>query len=144
MRRHREAEVILGIAFGLGIVAGLRTFTPLAAVFLMRGGIWGIVFSIAAVGEYVVDALPNTPSRTAAVGVSARILSGAFAGWMIATMHAGSGILGGVAGVAGAVIGTFGGHRARMAAIARIGGYPAAALEDAVAIGLAACLISLS
>jgi uncharacterized membrane protein len=61
LRRHREAEVILGIAFGLGIVAGLRTFTPLAAVFLMRGGIWGIVFSIAAVGEYVVDALPNTP-----------------------------------------------------------------------------------
>jgi hypothetical protein len=57
LRRHREAEVILGIAFGLGIVAGLRTFTPLAAVFLMRGGIWGIVFSIAAVGEYVLNTL---------------------------------------------------------------------------------------
>jgi uncharacterized membrane protein len=58
-------------------------------------------------------------------------------------MHSGSGILGGVAGVIGAVIGTFGGHAARIAAIARIGGYPAAVLEDLVAIGLAACLISL-
>jgi len=134
--------MVLWLAFGLGIVAGLRTFTPLAAVFLMRGGIWGIVFSIAAVGEYVADALPNTPSRTGAVGLSARIVSGAFAGWMITTMHTGSGILGAVAGIIGAVIGTFGGHAARLAAIARIGGYPAAVLEDAVAIGLAAVIVT--
>lgn len=132
----------LWLAFGLGIVAGLRTFTPLAAVFLMRGGVWGVVFSIAAVGEYVVDVLPNTASRTAAVGLSARIVSGALAGWMITTMHTGPGLLGGVAGVAGAVIGTFGGHAARIAAIARIGAYPAAAVEDAVAIGLAAIVVT--
>ncbi len=132
----------LWLAFGLGIVAGLRTFTPLAAVFLMRGTVWGVVFSIAAVGEYVVDALPTTPSRTSAVGLSARIVSGAVAGWMIATMHTGPAILGAAAGVAGAVIGTFGGHAARLAAIARIGGYPAAALEDAVAIGLAAIIVT--
>jgi len=132
----------LRLAFGLGIVAGLRTFTPLAAIFLMRSTVWGVVFSIAAVGEYVVDALPTTPSRTAAVGLSARIVSGAVAGWMITTMHSGSGLLGGAAGVVGAVIGTFGGHAARLAAIARIGGYPAAALEDVVAIGLAAVLVT--
>jgi uncharacterized membrane protein len=51
-------------ALGLGLVSGLRTFTPVAAVMLVRGGIWGIVLAVAAVGEYVVDVLPNTPSRT--------------------------------------------------------------------------------
>jgi uncharacterized membrane protein len=134
--------MIFLLAFGLGIVAGLRTFTPLAAVFLVRGGIWGIVLSIAAVGEYVVDVLPNTPSRTGAGGLSARIVSGALAGWVFTSMHQGSGILGAVAGVVGAVIGTFGGHAARIAGIARVGSYPAAILEDAVAIGLAALIVT--
>ena len=79
------------LALGLGFVSGLRTFTPVAAVMLARGGIWGIVLAVAAVGEYVVDVLPNTPSRTQAMGLSARVVSGAFVGWMIATMHDGSG-----------------------------------------------------
>lgn len=132
----------LVLAFGLGIVAGLRTFTPIAAVLLVRGGIWGIVFAVAAAGEYVVDVLPNTPSRTGALGLSARLVSGAFAGWTIATMHAGAGLSGAIAGVLGAVIGTFAGHAARLAAIARIGGYPAAIAEDLVAIGLAAFTVT--
>ena len=37
------------LALGLGFVSGLRTFTPVAAVMLVRGGIWGIVLAIAAV-----------------------------------------------------------------------------------------------
>src|SRR6476661_1464869 len=78
------------LALSLGFVAGLRTITPVAAVMLARGGIWGIVLAVAAVGEYVVDVLPNTPSRTQAMGRSARVVSGAFVGWMIATMHDGS------------------------------------------------------
>jgi uncharacterized membrane protein len=126
------------LALGLGFVSGLRTFTPVAAVMLVRGGIWGIVLAFAAVGEYVVDVLPNTPSRTQAMGLSARVVSGAFVGWMIATMHDGSGI----AGIAGAVIGTYAGHAARLAAIDRIGGYPAAIVEDLVAIGLAAFIVT--
>ena len=129
------------LALGLGFVSGLRTFTPVAAVLLVRGGIWGIVLAVAAVGEYVVDVLPNTPSRTQAVGLSARVVSGAFVGW-IATMHDGSGMFGAIAGIAGAVIGTYAGHAARLAAIARIGGYPAAIVEDLVAIGLAAFIVT--
>ena len=68
----------LFLALGIGFVSGLRTFTPVAAVLLVRGGIWGIVLAIAAVGEYVLDVLPNTPSRTQAMGLSARVVSGAF------------------------------------------------------------------
>ena len=130
------------LALGLGFVSGLRTFTPVAAVLLVRGSIWGIVLAVAAVGEYVWDLLPNTPSRTQAMGISARVISGAFAGWMIATMHEGSGIFGAIAGIAGAVIGTYAGHAARLAAIARIGDYPAAIIEDLLAIGLAAFIVT--
>jgi len=102
----------------------------------------GYRLAVAAVGEYVVDVLPNTPSRTQAMGLSARVVSGAFVGWMIATMHDGSGMFGAIAGIAGAVIGTYAGHAARLAAIARIGGYPAAIVEDLVAIGLAAFIVT--
>jgi uncharacterized membrane protein len=130
------------LALCLGFVAGLRTLTPVAAVLLVRGGIWGIVAAVAAAGEYVVDALPSAPSRTRVAGLSVRLVSGAFVGWTIATMHDGPGLFGAVAGVAGAVIGTYGGHAARLAAIARIGAYPAAILEDAVAIGLAALIVT--
>jgi uncharacterized membrane protein len=132
----------LFLALGIGFVSGLRTFTPVAAVLLVRGGIWGIVLAVAAVAEYVVDLLPNTPSRTQALGLSARVVSGAFVGWMIATMHDGSEMFGGIAGIAGAVIGAYAGHAARLAAIARIGRYPAAIVEDLVAIGLAAFIVT--
>src|SRR5262245_23649382 len=104
---------------------------------LVRGGIWGIVSAIAAVGEYVWDVLPNTPSRTQTVDLSARVASGAFVGWMIATMHDGSGMFGVIAG-----IGTYAGHAARLAAIARIGCYPAAIVEDLVAVGIAAFIVT--
>jgi uncharacterized membrane protein len=130
------------LALGLGFVSGLRTFTPVAAVMLVRGSIWGIVMAVAAVAEYVWDVLPNTPSRTQARGLSARVVSGAFVGWMIATMHDGSGMFGAIAGIAGAVVGAYAGQAARLAAIARIGGYPAAIVEDLVAIGLAAFIVT--
>ena len=85
--------------------------------------------------------MPNTPSRTQAIGLSARVVSGAFVGWMIATMHDGSGISGAIAGIAGAVIGAYG-SRCASPAIARIGPYPAAIVEDLVAIGLAAFIVT--
>ena len=130
------------LALSLGFVSGLRTFTPVAAVLLVRGGIWGVILTAAALGEYVVDVLPTTPSRTQAMGLSARVVSGAFVGWMIAMMHDGSGVFGAIAGIVGAVIGTYAGHAVRLAAIARIGGYPAAIMEDLIAIGLAAFIVT--
>ena len=52
---------ILLLSLCLGFVSGLRSFTPIAAVLIRRGSIWGIVLAIAAVGEYVLDLLPNMP-----------------------------------------------------------------------------------
>lgn len=132
----------LVLALILGIVSGLRVFTAPAAVLLVRGGIWGIVLAIFALVEYVVDAMPKTPSRTAPMSVFLRLISGAFVGWMIATGHGASGIAGGITGVIGALIGTYGGHAVRMMAIARIGPIPAAITEDIVAIALAAFAVT--
>jgi uncharacterized membrane protein len=132
----------LALALLLGIVSGLRVFTAPAAVLLVRGGIWGIILAIVALAEYVVDAMPKTPSRTAPPSVVLRLISGAFVGWAIATGHGASGIAGGIAGIIGALIGTYGGHALRIAAIARIGAIPAAITEDIVAIALAAFAVT--
>jgi uncharacterized membrane protein len=133
--------MILAFAFVLGIVSGLRTFTSPAAVMLRAGGVVSIVLVIAAIAEYIGDALPQAPSRTGPVGLTARLISGAFVGWVIA-LPAGFPVPGAIAGIIGAVIGTFGGHTARVAAIARVGALPAAFIEDFAAIGLAALIVT--
>ncbi|GAC1393054.1 MAG: hypothetical protein NVSMB31_11940 [Vulcanimicrobiaceae bacterium] len=129
------------IALGLGFVSGLRTFTSIAVLLLSRGGIWGIITAVAAVGEYVVDLMPWVPSRTKMPSIIVRPLSGAFVGYLFSTMHGGSGLIGGVGGVIGALAGTFGGHAARLWAIDRIGAFPAGLAEDLVAIGIAVLLV---
>ena len=86
--------------------------------------------------------MPNIPSRTALPSIVVRPLSGAIAGWWISAAHGGSTIAGAIAGIIGALIGTYGGHAARVAAIARIGAIPAAIAEDVVAIALAALLVT--
>jgi uncharacterized membrane protein len=131
------------LALGIGFVSGLRAMTSLAALALSRGvGIWGIVLGVAAVGEYVADASPKIPSRTALPSIVVRPLSGAIAGWFISAWHGGSPVGGAIAGAAGALIGTYGGHAARAAAIEKIGAIPAAVTEDVVAIALAAFLVT--
>ncbi len=50
--------------------------------------------------------------------------------------------MGAIAGIIGALLGTYGGHAARLAAISAIGALPAAILEDAVAIGLAFIIVT--
>jgi uncharacterized membrane protein len=130
-------------ALALGLVAGLRTFTAPAAVFLARGGIAGIVLACVALGELIADKLPKIPARTSPPALIARIVSGGFVGWyFISSSDGGSAILGAGLGVVGALIGAFGGVRVRRFAIDRIGAIPAALCEDAIAIGLAAFVVT--
>lgn len=133
---------ILLLAFAIGFVSGLRTFTSLAALMLVRGGVWGWILAVAAVGEHVADAMPRIPSRTRLPSIVIRPLSGAIAGGLISASHGGSLAAGAIAGIAGALAGTYGGHAARVAAIVRIGALPAAIAEDAVAIALAAYIVT--
>ena len=140
-----------------GIVAGLRAFTPLAAVswaarlgHLQLADTWLAflsyqwtpwVFSLLAVGEYVTDQLPSTPSRKVPMQFGARLVSGGFCGAAIG-LSAGGWIVGLVAGLIGAVVGTYGGAAARGRLAAAFGrDLPAALVEDALAVVLGAVII---
>jgi uncharacterized membrane protein len=126
----------------LGVVAGLRTLTAPAALYLARGGVAGYVLAVAALAELVVDMLPATPPRTAPLALIGRIVSGAVVGWMLCAWHGASPFAGAVAGVLGALIGTYGGKAARLWLITRAGAVPAALIEDVVAIGLAIAVVT--
>ena len=92
------------------------------------------LLTLLALGEFVGDQLPSTPSRTVPMQFSARLLSGAICGAAIGLPH--DAMFGGLlAGVVGAVIGTLGGHafRLRLAAAFKKD-MPAAFIEDAIAI----------
>jgi uncharacterized membrane protein len=139
------------LAFLIGIIAGFRTMTAPAAIswaawlgrLALEGGWLAFlgyswtpwIFTVLALGEFVGDQLPSTPSRTVPMQFGARLLSGAICGAAIAFPHQAT-IRGLVAGLCGAVVGTFGGHafRTRLAASFKKDP-PAAFIEDAVAIG---------
>jgi uncharacterized membrane protein len=137
----------------LGMTVGLRSMTAMAVLcwfawlqLLPEHGwaFWvgslaaAIVFTLCAVGEYVVDTLPGTPSRTAPVGLTARILFGALVGALAAHAII-EPVAGGVIfGVVGALIGTYGGARVRRYWAKTLGrDLPVALLESAIALGLA-------
>lgn len=129
-------------ALVLGVVSGLRALTSIAVLLLYRGGFWGIVAGIAALGEYVADLMPWIPSRTKLPSIVVRPLSGAFVGYLFCTMHGASGIIGAVGGVIGALAGTYGGYAARIALAEKIGALPAGLAEDVIAILIAVLVVT--
>jgi len=151
--------MLLLLAFGLGIVAGLRSMTPPAVVaWAARLGHLDLaptpldwlgsaaaawLLAAAALGELIADKLPFTPNRTAVGPFLGRLVTGALAGGALATGHGGSLAGGAVAGAAGAIVGTFGGYRARTGLVRALGtpDYVVALLEDAVAVGGAILLV---
>jgi uncharacterized membrane protein len=151
--------MLLLLAFGLGILAGLRSMTPVAVVAWaarlgqhdlgrtplawLGSGIAAWLFAPAALGELVADKLPFTPNRTALGPFVGRLFTGALAGAVLAAGHGGSPAAGALAGALGAVAGTFGGYRARTGLVRALGtpDYVVALLEDAVAVGGAILLV---
>jgi uncharacterized membrane protein len=143
----------------IGVVAGSRTFTPVAAVswaarlrwLHLSGTALGFlgavaspfIFTLLAIGELIIDKLPNTPSRKAPPGFVARIVSGAFCG--AALSLAGGATFGGlIAGGIGAVVGTLGFSQFRTGLAKAFGGrdLPAALIEDAIAIAAAVWIVA--
>ncbi|WP_439815014.1 DUF4126 family protein [Zavarzinia sp. CC-PAN008] len=141
----------------IGIVAGLRTMTaPAAASWAAYLGILplaetGLAFlghawapwilTLLALGEFVADKLPFTPSRKVPIQFAARLVSGTLCGAAFG-VAAGSIWLGAVAGLVGAVAGTLGGATLRQRLAAAMGrDLPAALCEDALAIGSAALIV---
>jgi uncharacterized membrane protein len=144
----------------LGIVAGLRAATALAAIAwaayfgaLNLAGTWAgflgniiavIVLSLIAIGEYVGDKLPTTPSRKNVGPFAGRIIVGAAVG-LVVGLPSGVAPVTAILGGIGAVIGTLGGYAARHRLALTFGhDLPAALIEDAVAIvaGLLAAFLA--
>ncbi|HKV38686.1 MAG TPA: DUF4126 family protein [Blastocatellia bacterium] len=140
------------LAFLIGFFGGLRSFTPPAAtawaVYLgwlkqqrplsLIGSLPAVaIFSLLALGEFVVDKLPKAPSRTAPPGLIARILFGALTGACVAAGGAEQPIVGALLGAAGGLAGCFGGYQARRRIVKGLGTQDIyiALVEDIVAVG---------
>jgi uncharacterized membrane protein len=144
---------VLLFALLIGVFAGLRSLTaPAAAAWAAHFGWLKVastlawlgslpavsVLTLLAVAELVSDKLPKTPSRTAPLGLSARIVTGALCG--AALCLAGtrqSWLVGAIIGAIGGVLGCFGGYqlRTRLVKILRTPDYVLAVFEDLLAIG---------
>jgi uncharacterized membrane protein len=148
------------LAFLIGIVAGMRAMTAPAAIsWAARLGKLGLsgtwlaflgyawtpwILTILAIGEFVTDQLPSTPSRTVPVQFGTRILMGGVCGAAL-TASAGSMLLGATLGIAGTVAGTLGGRLFRARLAAAFGrDRPAALLEDAIALAAALVVVLAS
>ncbi len=148
----------------LGMLTGLRTLTPIAVVcwFSYVKGTFAPpleltgwrhfaanpisvgIFTLMALGEYVGDKLPNTPSRTSALGVGGRVLFGVFVGVLIAPRVGGHHYLKGLTGGIGALLGTYGGWWVRTKLATRVGkDWPIANLEDWFTIAASILLLNV-
>lgn len=137
----------------IGVIAGLRTATPLAAIswagylgWIDFGGtqisfighiVTALILTVVAIAELVGDQLPATPSRKVPMQFGIRIALGAIAGALLP----GNWIIGLILGAIGAAIGTYIGADIRVRLAKAFGrDLPAALIEDVVAV-LGALLI---
>jgi uncharacterized membrane protein len=153
---------VLLLAFGIGVVAGLRSMTAPAvtawAAHLTRlhlqgtalafmGSPWAVgIFTLGALGEFVADQLPSTPARTKPGPLLARIVMGGLCGACVSVSGEGSPWVGALAGAIGAIVGAFAGYRARVGLVSALKAPDAAIAipEDLVAIGLGWLLVTLA
>ncbi len=154
-----STHMILALVL-LGIVAGLRALTPVAAVswaahlhwinldgthLAFMGSIVAVaILTLLAILEIINDKLPKTPPRTAPPSFIIRIVLGAFAASCLALAFGLSLVIATIIGAVGAVIGTLLGYQARTRTVTALHtrDLPIALLEDAVAIFVAFFLLS--
>ncbi len=156
--QQKGTDMLIAVALCLGVVSGLRAVTSPAVVsWAARMGVLALtgthlaflgytatpwVLTALALAEIVNDKLPGTPSRKVPAQVAARVVSGAVVGAAIGTVaHAVPSCL--IAGILGALAGTYGGAAVRGGLAKAFGrDLPAALVEDAVAILLAIFAVS--
>ena len=151
---------VLLLTFGIGVVTGLRCGTGPAVVAWaahlgwinlsgsplawMGSTLAVVIFTILALFEFVADQLPSTPARTAAAGLSARIVLGLLCGACLGIAGGASLWLGAIVAAIGAVAGAFGGYRARVGLVKALHtpDFAVAVPEDLIAIGLGLLIVS--
>jgi uncharacterized membrane protein len=135
--------MVLLLAFLLGAVSGMRTFTGPAVLWIMRhGGPWAYVLGAAALFEYFFDVNPKAPPRTCTSNVTGRVLSGLFVGWWAGVAAGVSPVSTTIAAVIGAILSTYASYALRKRCIVAFGNVPSGLLEDAVAIAASVAIVA--
>jgi len=143
---------LLPLAFGIGVIAGLRSLTAPAVVAwaaqrgwlnlhgtslaFMGSTVAVAIFTILAIVEFVIDQLPSTPARTKAPGLIPRILLGGLSGAAVTLAGGQSAAIGACLGAAGGVVGAFAGYQVRTGLVRalKVPDFVIALLEDLVAV----------
>jgi len=138
LERVTSEAVFIGHAVLIGIVAGLRSLIAPTAVAYARGSLWWILFAALAVGELIGDKLPRLPARTIPAALLFRCVAGGASAYFLVGNGLG-GFLAAACGVAGALIGAYGGYALRRALTrpGRLPDLPVAIGEDILTIALA-------
>jgi uncharacterized membrane protein len=143
---------VLALAFIIGVLNGLRSFTPPAVTawaayvrwIKLQGALALIgsvpvvaIFTLLAAFELVADKMPWIPNRTTTMSLAARAVMGALTGACIAAAGGQSAVIGAVCGVGGAMAGAFGGYHARKRSVQalRVPDIYVALVEDLICIG---------
>lgn len=142
-------------SFLIGLAAGARSMTPLAAVSdaarhgalpadngapawlghpLVAAGSKAL-----AAGELMGDKLPSAPDRIVPAGIAARLVTGALAGAALAPRK--SALLGAALGAAGAVGAAYVTFALRMPALRRYGQTSTGVIEDALTVAAAQAVL---
>jgi len=152
--------VLASSAFGIGIVAGLRSMTAPAAVSwaaylhridlrdsrlaLLGSAAAAYMTSALALGELIADKLPFVPNRTSPLPITFRMLSGAVCGAALCVSVNRLILAGTLLGGLGAVNGAFGGFHVRRLLVKylKVPDMKVALAEDAFAIVAALFIVS--
>jgi uncharacterized membrane protein len=148
------------LAAGIGIVAGLRSFTAPAMVsWATRERMIRPLHSLPgrmllaksskkiaelAVGEFIADKLAETPARIRPLPLAFRVASGAACGAALCASADESAKEGALLGAAGAFAGAFAGYYFRKRLSRNFPDFFVALAEDALAIAGAAAIVSLA
>jgi uncharacterized membrane protein len=145
---------MLGLAFAIGVVAGLRSFTAPAAVCwaahlgwlhlegsklaFLGTSIAVYIASALALVELVLDKQAWMGARTKPGPLIDRLIMGALSGAALGSMP------GAISGCVGALVGTYGGYQARRRIVAnlKVPDIAVALVEDALAVGGALLIVS--
>ncbi len=155
-----HALTLLFFCLLLGFCNGLRSLTAPAAVgwaahlgwlnfagtrfSFLHSRTTLIVLSVLAVLELIGDKLPQTPPRTAPLGLIARLVLGTWCGIALAMGSGQSFLAPAVAGFLGALAGTFAGYNARKTLVhqSHLPDLVVALAEDAIAISGSLLVVS--
>ena len=150
---------VLALAFVIGVLNGLRSFTPpavaawaarlrwinLPGVLALIGSVPVVViFTLLAAFELFADKMPWIPDRTTTTSLCGRGVMGALTGACAGAAGGQSAIIGVACGVGGAMAGAFGGYHARKRSVQALGvpDIYVALVEDLICLGGALWVVS--